>query len=769
MSTRREEPHEPAGTRRDNATSARPTRRDGDGLSDERPSAGAWIPLPGDFSERFRLVKELRHGAEAMVLLVADGEDRHWVLKRYHQGIQLDEDALRVLSGEAVDLEHVVQIEGFGQFDDGTFYEIQEWCPSGSLRRFVDSQGLAFEDVVRQLAGALRHVHSLGIVHRDIKPENILVRSVEPLDLVLADFGLVRRVRGSVRRTSRAGTVEYSPPEGITEQVDISPAWDWWSLGMLLAELGAGVHPLALPDGSFPSIEDTRLELAQHRVDLNHVGDSRHRLLCQGLLTRDRNRRWGAAEVDAWLAGESPDVDDTSPPSGNETSRATRTVLFAGQELSTPSELAAAFQRHWHDALQQLFQERDAALLDETVSMCRATGRSAAISTLEERSVGTQIVPRFAQLLVDLDPDLAPTFEGVELTPSGLERAANTVLARSDPSVVHTLATVQQHQILRRWRHLPGMSEASGIEHQWVEMTGEARALAQGCEIDSSVMDDAVAWLLLVAVDSRHGDDLRSRVTQIDQTLPSETAWWRTLLETDTISALALAYLTSASAAGQAAAERERVEQQRRAEQARLADEQRQALERAQAQQARERAEAAQARQAATRNAFTDVALVVVWPILLLLPLSVLGAFGDPPYYGSVAENLRTLPWVFGGPAIATAAVAVVVNLRWAESGRLHRALEGWEWVPAIAVGLGVLSLLAALTVGTILGSDAPDPQSRGSLVSPLTLIPPALVPALWLLFEAADDSPRGASPPGWMFTSLFGVSTLSILINGLS
>lgn len=704
-----------------------------------------------------------------MVLLVADAEDRHWVLKRYHEGIQLDEDALRMLSGEDVDLEHVVQIEGFGQFDDGTFYEIQEWCPSGSLRLQLDSRAMDFDDVVRQLAGAFRYVHSPGIVHRDVKPENILVRSVEPLDLVLADFGLVRRVAGSVRRTSRAGTVEYSPPEGITEQVDISPAWDWWSLGMLLAELGAGVHPLALPDGGFPSIEDTRLELALRRVDLHHVTDSRHRLLCQGLLTRDRNRRWGPAEIDAWLAGESPDIDDALPPSVTEPGRATPTVQFAGQDLSTPSELAAAFQQNWHDALQQLFQERDAALLDETVSLCRATGRPAVVSTLEERTVGTQIVPRFAQLLIDLDPELAPPFEGVELTPSGLERAAHMVLAGDDPSVARTLATVQQHQILRRWRHLPGMSEASRIERQLVGMVGEARALEQGLAVEESVSDEATAWLLLVAVDSRHGDDLRSRVNQLDQTLPSETAWWRTLIETDSTSALALAYLTSASAAGQAAAERERVEQRRRAEQARLADEQRRTLERRQAQQARQRAEVAQARQAATCNACTDVALVVVWPILLLLPLSVLGAFGDPPYYGPVAENLHTLPWVFAGPAIATAAVAVVVNLRRAERGRVRRALEGWEWVPAVGVGLGVLSLFAALTIGTILGSDAPDPEARDSLVSPLTLIPPALVPALWLLFDAADDSPRGDYPPGWMFTTLFVVSTLSILFSGLS
>ena len=48
--------------------------------------------------------------------------------------------------------------------------------------------------------------------------------------------------------------------------------------------------------------------LATRAIDNDDVADPRLRLLCQGLLTRDPRRRWGAAEVAAWRGGASPAV-----------------------------------------------------------------------------------------------------------------------------------------------------------------------------------------------------------------------------------------------------------------------------------------------------------------------------------------------------------------------------------------------------------------------------------------------------------------------------
>ena len=56
------------------------------------------------------------------------------------------------------------------------------------------------------------------------------------------------------------GTPEYSPPE--FEGGEVSDAWDWWSLGMIIAELAGGHHPFALGDGTMLNDRQIRASLA---------------------------------------------------------------------------------------------------------------------------------------------------------------------------------------------------------------------------------------------------------------------------------------------------------------------------------------------------------------------------------------------------------------------------------------------------------------------------------------------------------------------------
>lgn len=109
-------------------------------------------------------------------------------------------------------------------------------------RRFSESQARI---IVAEVAMALGHLHSLGVVYRDLKPENILVDLSG--HICLTDFGLSKKLDEDDEALTFCGTPEYLAPEMI-QGAGHNKAVDWWALGILLYELVVGIPPFYSKD-----------------------------------------------------------------------------------------------------------------------------------------------------------------------------------------------------------------------------------------------------------------------------------------------------------------------------------------------------------------------------------------------------------------------------------------------------------------------------------------------------------------------------------------
>ena len=198
--------------------------------------------------------------------------------------------------------------EASGYCRDGRYYTVQHYHHAGSLAE-LDNQYDApdrlrqiFSDVLTQIL-ALHNLTEGPVVHGDIKPSNILVRRLAGgSHYGLSDFDSARRFDRITHRGIHPSryTSSYAAPE-VLSAGEVTPALDFWSLGMTLLVLRLGHHPL---DGLYEAQQRALIGSDWRPGELDQIDDVRWRALLSGLLDRNATSRWGSNECDRWLKGD---------------------------------------------------------------------------------------------------------------------------------------------------------------------------------------------------------------------------------------------------------------------------------------------------------------------------------------------------------------------------------------------------------------------------------------------------------------------------------
>ncbi|GIH08531.1 hypothetical protein Rhe02_65980 [Rhizocola hellebori] len=127
---------------------------------------------------------------------------------------------------------------------------VMEMVDGQNLRQAAQTGAISREwaaAVLSQVADALAHIHTAGIVHRDVKPENMLItwRGGQPW-AQLTDFGIAHITGGHTltRVGEIVGTPSYIAPEIALDRPSGPPA-DVYALGITAYELLAGHRPFS--------------------------------------------------------------------------------------------------------------------------------------------------------------------------------------------------------------------------------------------------------------------------------------------------------------------------------------------------------------------------------------------------------------------------------------------------------------------------------------------------------------------------------------------
>lgn len=249
-----------------------------------------YLGLDSTILGRYKILEVLGRGAFSVVYRAAQvGVGRIVALKVFHMR-QANADAVSIERARsrfrreahlasALRRPNSVMLYDYDKTDSGVMYMAFEYIDGPTLSQEIATNpgGMAPAKVIhiaRQIAGSLQEAHEHGIVHRDLKPGNIMLTNREDDNsfVKVLDFGIAKVVEVSesdlqyesgpdksdslsvfdlatIAHNERfditldgkiIGTPRYIPPEQIVGD-PVTPASDFYSLGLIIYEMLAGV------------------------------------------------------------------------------------------------------------------------------------------------------------------------------------------------------------------------------------------------------------------------------------------------------------------------------------------------------------------------------------------------------------------------------------------------------------------------------------------------------------------------------------------------
>lgn len=158
---------------------------------------------------------------------------------------------------------NAVTVTDFGTTTDGYVYIVMELLEGRTLREVLAHDApldtARAVSLMLQISAAVGAAHEAGIIHRDLKPANIFIvqRPSTPASVKVLDFGIAKLAAEALEEDDRMtltqvgvmiGTPRYMSPEQC-DGVQLTPASDVYSLGIILYEMLTGITPFT---GSTP-------------------------------------------------------------------------------------------------------------------------------------------------------------------------------------------------------------------------------------------------------------------------------------------------------------------------------------------------------------------------------------------------------------------------------------------------------------------------------------------------------------------------------------